>query len=266
MTEPFTFDLKKLSERARKDNILARIGDLFLEDFGLIPCVGVEIEFYLPNDDLSGAPFVIKQEKGKFQYEIDLPPLQDLDLCAEEIEAAKASLKKWNSGVDFRSKPFSDDYGSAMHFHINLLTKGGENYFDDNVVLELAARSLCHYMLTSFVIFAPKEEDYMRFDHKFMAPNYVSFGGNNRSVAVRIPSLVPKRLEHRICAPTADSYLAIFVILKSIYLGLKDPQHIDTYDKIYGNAFDAQYDLTPFPKDLKEALEMFDEHLTGIKD
>lgn len=264
MTEILNFDLRKLSEKARKDNILAKITRLFLQDFGITPFIGVEIEFYLPNDDLSGAPFVIKKEKGKLQYEIDLPPMQDMESCAQAITEAKEKLQNWHPKIDFRSKPFIDDYGSAMHFHINFLKDGGENYFDDNQVLELSARSLCHYMLSSFVIFAPKVEDYARFDHKFMAPNYVSFGGNNRSVAVRIPSLVPRRLEHRICSPMAYSYLAIFVILKSIYLGLKNPSHIASYDKIYGNAFDPQYALTPFPQNLQQAIEMFDEHFLEI--
>ena len=260
MAETTNINLKKLSDKARKNNLLENLCKSLLKDFCLIPCIGIEIEFYLNKDDISDAPFFLKKEKGHNQYEIDLPPLQDMISCVNQLEEAKAKLKSWNPSIDFSSKPFLSDYGSAMHFHVNLLTTKGENYFDDPNALELAARSLCLYMLSSFVVFAHTKKDYQRFDPKFMAPCNVSFGSNNRSVAVRIPNLVPKRLEHRISSPLADSYLAIFTILKAIYLGLKDPTNITPHEKIYGNAFDEQYGLTPFPKNLKEAIAMFDKH------
>ncbi len=265
MTKTNNIDLEKLSDQARKNNLLENLCQSLLKDFGLIPCVGVEIEFYSNKNDTSDAPFLLKKEKGNKQYEIDLPPLQDMLSCVRQIEEAKIKLKSWDPTIDFSSKPLPGDYGSAMHFHVNFLKSREENYFDDQSHLELAARSLCHYMLSCFMIFAPSEEDYKRFDPKFMAPSNVSFGGNNRSVAIRIPSLIPKRLEHRISSPLADAYLAIFAILKAIYLGLKNPSAISFHDKIYGNAFDEQYGLEPFPASLKEAMAMFDKQFFVIK-
>ncbi|WP_425364155.1 hypothetical protein [Candidatus Tisiphia endosymbiont of Hybos culiciformis] len=128
---------------------------------------------------------------------------------------------------------------------------------DNTDILDLMGRSICHYMLDSFLIFMPNEDDYLRLDKNFMAPTNVSFGNNNRTVAVRIPDSSPRRVEHRIASPLTDPYLAIFTILNSILLGLEFPDKINNINKIYGNAFDQQYNLVPLPKSLAEALELF---------
>ncbi|MBP7189817.1 MAG: glutamine synthetase [Rickettsiaceae bacterium] len=247
------FDLGKLSDKARIDNMLEKISTDFFKDFGIIPYIGVEIEFYLKNDDISGAPFTIKKEKGKFQYEIDLDPTSDLTSYVSSIETAKSKLKSWRNDIDFSPKPFQEDYGNSMHFHVNFLNRFGENHFDDLGNLHIAASALCHFLISHFAIFAPEEDCYKRFDHKFMAPTCVSYGGNNRTVAIRIPSLGPKRLEHRVSSPTTDSYLAIYYILNAIYSAMQNPSEITEYNKIHGNAFDEQYRATKFPSSLEDA-------------
>jgi len=228
------------------------------EDFGLMPCVGTEIEFYLPDDNISNAPFVLKKEKGLHQYEIDLPPTTDMLEAVGMIISAKNSLEAWRGDINFEPKSFADDYGSAMHFHINLL-KNGDNYFDDEGAIELAAKSLCHYLLPTFLAFAPKKSHYARYDGKMMAPSRVAYGGNNRSLAIRIPDMVPRRLEHRVSSPMTDPYLAVFTIIQSLYLGLKNPDDLGAHRKIYGNAFDEQYALKPLPRDIESAMTLFDE-------
>lgn len=237
--------------------MLSNLINKIMQDFAIIPVIGVEIEFYLKNDDLSNPPFPLKKEKGMFQYEIDLAPSSDVLSYINDIETAKILLQNWREDVDFSPKPYKDDYGNAMHFHINFLTKEGKNFFDNIENINIAAASLCHYLLPNFLIFANTEDSYLRFDHKFMAPNYICFGGNNRSVAVRIPEIGVKRLEHRVSSPITDSYLAIFSILNSIYLGVRDPSHIARYEKIYGNAFDKQYDLEKFPENIEVARKDF---------
>lgn len=248
----------KLSEQSRAADLLNDICNKLQQDFVLTPCIGTEIEFYLPNDNISDAPFLIKKEKGLHQYEIDLPPLNNASLAATAILNAKQKLTKWRPDINFHPKPFLNDYGSAMHFHINLLS-GSANYYDDTEKLEAGARSLCHYLKQTFLVFAPEESHYARFDGRMMAPTKVAYGGNNRSVAIRIPDARPYRLEHRISSPMTDPHLALFTILKSLYLGLKNPISIGNHAKIYGNAFDEQYDLELLPKNLEEAMAAFDE-------
>lgn len=258
-----TSTINKLSKFAIANDMLQDICCKLKQEFDLIPYIGTEIEFYLLNDNISGAPFVIKGEKGLHQYEIDLPPLSNATLAADAIIKAKIELQKWHPDINFAPKPFADDYGSAMHFHINLL-RGDTNYYDDQKKLEDGAQTLCHYLKQTFLVFAPSEDHYARFEGKMMAPTKVAYGGNNRSVAIRIPDAKPSRLEHRVASPMTDPHLAIFTILKSLYLGLKNPSNLRNYTKIYGNAFDDQYDLELLPANLKEAAAAFDEGFYSI--
>ena len=198
----------------------------------------------------------IKPEKGNGQFEIDIFPQETVTKTVEEISRAKKYLLSLPN-VSLHPKPYSDDYGSAMHFHINFLDSIGNNFFDDMDNLYHTAQSLCHFLEKHFLIFAPNKDHYVRFVKDFMAPTRICFGGNNRSVAIRIPDAKPRRIEHRVSSPETDEYLAICAILIAIYDGLKHPCEIETYEKIHGNAFDDQYDLVDFPKDIEEAARKF---------
>ncbi|WP_341789954.1 glutamine synthetase [Rickettsia endosymbiont of Polydrusus tereticollis] len=262
--------VSNLANNLQKNNQLEKIITKFQKYYNLIPVIGVEIEFYLsPNVDISKFATLtskylarqkiskVKKEKGNNQFEIDLPPSTDLINYINEISNVKLALeniaKKLGGNINFSPKPFLNDYGNSMHFHINFIS-------DDNVkgdFTEVVAKSLCHYMLDTFLIFMSNEEDYLRIDKNFMAPTNISFGGNNRTVALRIPDSYPKRLEHRLASPTTDSYIAIFTILKSILLGFQAPENINNITKIYGNAFDEQYNLISLPKSPSESFKLF---------
>ncbi|WP_341756473.1 MULTISPECIES: glutamine synthetase [unclassified Candidatus Tisiphia] len=304
MSTPQKF-IYKLSDHLQKSNALQKIINKFQTDYSLIPCIGVEIEFYLsknidPLELQTLLGIVVKKEKGDNQFEIDLPPSTNIMEYIGKISSTKSKIqiiaKKLRGNVNFSAKPFPNDYGSSMHFHVNFMDSSTllrEDTLLPNVIarprecsgnphsldcfvaakaapcndvsllwantdmLDLMGQSICHYMLDSFLIFMPNEDDYLRLDENFMAPTNVSFGNNNRTVAVRIPDSSPRRLEHRISNPLTDPYLAIFTILNSILLGLEFPNKINNINKIYGNAFDQQYNLVPLPKALAEALELF---------
>lgn len=155
-----------------------------------------------------------------------------------------------NGYINFSPKPFLNDYGNSMHFHVNFDIESTD-------YIALAAQGLCHYMLDTLLVFMPSSLDYLRINKDFMAPTHVSYGGNNRSVAVRTPNSLPKRLEHRLSSPETDPYIAIFTILKSILLSLKFPGSIKKIEKIYGNAFDPQYSLIPLPSSARESYKLF---------
>lgn len=202
----------------------------------------------------------IKEEKGNNQFEVDLPPTTNLIKYARQIIKLKSNIvniaKQLGGDANFHAKPFINDYGNSMHFHVNFLSSSGYNSQNQEQILANAAKSLCHFMLDTFLIFIPNEEDYLRLDSAFMAPTHVSYGNNNRTVAIRIPDLLPKRLEHRLSSPSADPYLVMFTILKSILSGLQSPEKINEWPKIYGNAFDKQYGLIPFPRSRVEAIKL----------
>lgn len=256
MLSPKEF-IDKLSDHLQKRKSLEKLVQKLQTNFGLTTCIGVEIEFYLSKNidplELSTLLCItIKKEKGEYQFEIDLPPSTNVVDYIDKINSTKSNIQniveKLNGTVDFTSKPFLTDYGNGMHFHVNFLEP--TDYVKH-------AQSICHYMLDSFLIFMPSAADYLRIDKNFMAPTNVSFGNNNRTVAVRIPDLIPKRLEHRLSSPLTDPYTAIFTILNSIMLGLESTPQINNLNMIYGNAFDQQYNLVPLPRSLSEALELF---------
>lgn len=251
--EPFEV-YTKISDHIRSHNLLQTVCLRLKKEFGLIPCVGVEIEFYLTCE---AETTTLKQEKGNHQYEIDLPPETDMLFLVQKIEQSKRDLVDIYPDINFHPKPFLDDYGSAMHFHINFLYKDGSNYFDDAQKMDHAASALCHYLLPTFFLFAPDASHYTRY-LGMMAPTNVSYGSNNRTVAIRVPDAKPRRLEHRVSSPMTDSHVAIFAILQSIYLALTNPSKIKRYEKIYGNAFDEQYALEALPRSVEKALQCYD--------
>ena len=260
--------INTISSNLQKNKQLQKIIIQFYEDYNLIPIIGVEIEFYLShNMDITKFEMLsrkhltrfkiskIKKEKGNNQFEIDLPPSENLIKYIKNIFEVKDILKKTaqqlNGYIDFSPKPFLNDYGNSMHFHINFNPEFNDHY------IGLAIQGLCHYMLDTLLVFMPNTIDYLRINKEFMAPTHISYGGNNRSVAVRIPDAFPKRLEHRLSSPETDPYIAIFTILKSILLALKSPNALQKIEKIYGNAFDPQYNLVPLPKSSQESFMLF---------
>ncbi len=235
--------MNKLADNQEKYNLLGEITNVLKNNFGLTPCIGVEIEFYLSNiKDISALEKIIKHtikaEKGRNQYEIDLKPSNDLIGYAKYIESVRDKVafgaKELGGNADFSSKPYINDYGNSMHIHLNFLE-------DDDI--EKFAQILCYYLSESIPIFLPLEGDRKRLDEKFMAPTHICYGGNNRTVAIRIPDSIPRRLEHRLPAASADPASVIYAILASIVKGLSDRIDTKIYAKIFGNAFDKQYGL-----------------------
>lgn len=209
----------------------------------LTPIFGAELEFYFMQ------PINIKslekklgrrvsKEKGDNQYEINFDPTNDALKLIEEIESARKKLTlialQEKIEVSFASKPFTNDYGSSMHFHLNFLENDDVEYF---------AKLLCFYIKDYLEYFLPSELDYSRLDEKFMAPTHICYGGNNRTALIRIPSSMPKRVEHRLAGADADPCDVIYSILHAIAKGLVEKPSLNSIHKIYGNAYDKQYDL-----------------------
>ncbi len=226
----------------------------FKSKHNLTPIIGAEIEFYLSeNIDVralaSKIGHDIKLEKGENQYEIDLLPSSDLVTLAKDIESVRKNIAlfatQMGGSADFSSKPFANDYGSSLHIHLNFLE-------DNNI--EKYAQILCYYLPQYIQYFLPKSDDYKRLDSKFMAPTHISWGGNNRSVLIRIPDSLPKRLEHRLAAANADPAGVIFALLDSIKHGILSYNNIPHIAKTHGNAFDEQYRLMPIIKILSNYL------------
>lgn len=224
-----------------------------------MPVIGAELEFYLKNDvplellagfckdyGVSG----VKKEKGKFQYELNFDHINDPVLLADRILSARNALSSSELAADFSAKPFRDDYGSALHIHISLLDRHGNNIFRKNSEQEsdmmlYAIGGLLHTLPGSITDFTT---DFSRFTPGFDAPTTISWGGNNRTVALRIPAstLDPenRRIEHRVPSADADPYIVITRVLEGVLYGISNKTVPET-EKIYGDASLKQYGLPP---------------------
>ncbi|BCB77869.1 hypothetical protein GCM10022251_38130 [Phytohabitans flavus] len=258
-----------------------------LDDFGLTALVGLELEFYL----LGGTPeTVVRQaqaqlaaqlplpprlqpESGRGQYELVLPHRTELaDLlsdCRYALEVLEARSRANGTAVSRLSKPFADRPGSGLHVNVCLLDETGRNVFqkapcDDNresPTTAHAVNGLLETMVGLMVFFAPTENCYERYrpdnpESRLFSPSNVSWGGDNRSVAIRIPASTShasaRRLEHRVSGASACPESVLAAVLLGIHHGLRvgRPPRLP---KLYGIAAHRSDELPAFPRSLAEA-------------
>ena len=157
--------------------------------------------------------------------------------------------------ASFLSKPFLDQSGSGMHVHVSLFDEMENNVLVDNSqILKQSIGGLQKIMYESFSIFAPNLNAYRRYLPNQFVPVNSSWGPNNRSVALRIPTGDKKstRIEHRVSGAEANSYLVLSSVLSGIHYGIVNKLLPD--DPRTDNAC-----VNPdekMPKNLKEALKL----------
>jgi glutamine synthetase len=251
-------------------------------DFQLYPVTASEIEFYLPGSESSGMMaeiwaeiaaactdagillFKMEKEKGLDQYEIALSPAAPL-ATAQATHALKTIITSaaahYGIAATFAAKPFADRPGSGLHIHVHLENASGKNVFikDDISIsdpLQFSLGGLLAWLADSMAVFAPNPESYARFMAGTNAPLTVSWGANNRTVALRLPDSAhdAKRIEHRVAGADADAGRVMALILAGMHYGLA--QRIVPSAQIYGDAALTQYNLPRLPVSLDEARSM----------
>jgi len=239
--------------------------------------IGAEIEFYLHCEqevidkvlkDVLDYCDRVEKEKGWKQFELVFEKTNKIESIATDIAAAKNFLvfeaRRLEGRALFHSKPFPDDYGSAMHFLLSLHDEYGDNVFaegsvDDNKILQKCISGILSIAAESLYLLCKDDADYNRLVPKFMAPTHVSWGGNNRSTVVRIPDSAPesRRIEYRLASSSNDPAAAIFLMMLGLLYGLEN--ELPIYPRIYGNAYDEQYSLQALPKSMSEAKNLFEK-------
>ena len=290
-----------------KVEILKKSQEFFINSSSMIPKIGIELEFFLLEKNLQAVEnqalvtdfiaelkaevlkkipliYQIEKEQGVSQIEIKTSFISDLSNLAFELENVKNFVKNFalnkNFIASFASQPFLDDCGNALQFNISLHDKNDKNIFEfDQKILDNAIAGLLEMTDYMMVFLAPKNEDYKRFSlevnrelfrrGKFSAPVNLSFGADNRTCAIRIPSLKKSvRLEYRIAAADADLFLNISAILLAMFYGIESklkPEELG-FTKIFGNAFDDDYKARSFCGDLEMAKNKFYSEKNFIRD
>lgn len=260
---------------------IERLSDTFKADFGLEPLMASELEFYLYGADKKSemqafcdalfakltkeglAPHSIDKERGKEQYEVAILPSLPIT-CARRTANLKPIITEFAASyglrADFAAKPLANEPGSGLHIHIDLLDSDKHTVFfkqDDAIsdALKHSIGGLLAWMLPCMPIFAPNPESYARFVANNNAPLTVSWGANNRTVALRLPDAEGghRHIEHRVAGSDANPYHVVAVILAAIHDGLASKYTIP--EQIYGDAALDQYDLPRFPTNLEDALK-----------
>lgn len=271
-----------------QQRLLDRAKQKFIADTGLVPVIGAEQEFYIYPDfetvekaalfanrveersKAMGMPiFPLEKERGSGQYEYQLHHSKDIVHIATFLEYLRLLIAEEAASLGheafFDAKPFKDQPGSSLHIHLGLFDdqynsvfkrEGEAGYEEESKLMLYAVGGLLATMLESMRFFAPTDEAYTRFKPGFNAPINVSWGGNNRTVAVRIPASSleeeGRHIEHRVSTADANPFLVIAVILAGAHFGLM--QHIEpSIPKSYGDAGQGDYGFEPFFTSFAEA-------------
>lgn len=268
------------------ERLVKRIAD----DFNLGTVVATEIEFYLrgiaakftPDEVVAHIQAVCAQqgialacaeaERGPDQYEISLLPTHDVNQIVADTDRFKELMTEtfapYGIKADFTAKPSPDVPGCGLHVHVHLEDASGRNVFfregdTFSPLLLYSIGGLLMLMNPCMPVFAPTEASYLRFSggpNPYLVcptatnvPTKVSWGTNNRTVAVRLPNkaMDNKHIEHRVAGADADVGSVIAAILAGMHYGLKEK--CDPGEPIYGDASLAQYALPSLARSLAEA-------------
>lgn len=173
----------------------------------------------------------ISAESGVGQFEINLSHVPDPMLAADHAVLLRQIVKKAAAKHDleatFMAKPFADQPGSGMHVHISLLDDNHQNVFHPRAgksLLEQAIAGLQSLMPGCMSFFAPNVNSFRRFVPGNFVPVNRSWGYDNRSVALRIPTGDPNntRIEHRVAGADANPLLVMASILAGLAHGIKN--------------------------------------------
>lgn len=229
---------------------------------------GAELEFYLDTHAITpGLTAAIAQatgcdiseERGFHQFELRFPITRDVFALADHIKQAKQAIHdlalRYQITVHFSAKPYGDQPGSGLHIHLNFIDADGDYPLakqgdSESDVMHWCIGGLLATLRDYLPAFAPHDNSYARYlSADLEAPSTISWGGNNRSVAVRIPESThsphTRRIEHRVAGADADPSAVFAAIICGVDYGLThhpSPPHV----KVYGNANEPQYHSPPY--------------------
>jgi glutamine synthetase len=261
------------------------------DECGIEMMVGTEVEFYLFKLDEKGQPttetfdkagymdiapedhgenirreicFTLEQmgmspeashhEEGPGQNEIDFH-YSDALTAADNVATFKwiVNTKAASNGLyaDFSPKPIAGQAGNGMH--INISYRGG----NDKLLPNILAGILKHIEeITCFL--NPVENSYNRLGSS-KAPEYISWGNENRSTLIRLPSdKKEQRLEIRSPDPQCNIYIALTLLINAAMEGIKDKLEppAATEENLFDDAIAKNCNLKTLPKSLTEAKKI----------
>lgn len=234
------------------------------------------------NNDIVRNIAIISKEKGLNQIEFSTKKYDDLFNLSNDIDQLKNKLKEIaiskNLILNYTPQPYFDDCGSSLQFNISFFDYDNNNFFYNNSnFLDLFASTLLDHTNQMLFLLAPFYNSYLRFDSKinsmifskgkYPAPINLSYGYENRTCAIRIPSIkkynCDERIEYRVACSDADHRLSIMAILWSL-ANYQFQKKI--YKYTYGNAFDEIYNYEKIIDNYQLSKDIFYKKNNYIND
>lgn len=207
------------------------------------------------------------REHGAGMYEINLRHA-DAVRAADQTMLYKSGCKEIAAQMGalptFMAKLADDVDGCGGHLHQSLWTADGSRsvFWDEDGDHHLSP-TLKHYLagllatIPDFMLmYAPNVNSYKRLVPWTWVPLNLTWGLDNRTVAVRVIASSPGgiRMENRVPGADLNPYLAFAASLAGGLHGIE--KELEPPPPTKGNAFDAA-DAEPLPRSLPEALERF---------
>lgn len=210
--------------------------------------------------DLGMAVVSSQTEYGPAQFEINVGPSEPLRAADNALllkHVVKDVARRHGARATFMPAPFAGASTSGFHLHQSLLTEEGEPAWaePDPASFDPYLAGLVERLPELTAMLSPSINAYKRMIDGSFAANRVSWGEDNRSVAVRSldPGRKGARLELRTPSSDANPY---FVVAASLHAGADGLERsLQSPPPIADNAYDHA-DLTPLPRSLGAAVEL----------
>ena len=192
-------------------------------------------------NELGWDVYSFDHEDGIGQFEIDFDYTDALTMADRFVFLRVMTheiARKYGAYSTFMPKPFADKAGSGAHYNVSLATKDGQNLFDVGQnedprgcgLTELGYQfvgGVMKHLPAIQAIAAPTVNSYKRLIMKgsssgyTWAPCFVSYGNNNRTNTVRIPS-GGGRIELRSADSACNPYLGIAMMVAAGLEGVSE--------------------------------------------
>lgn len=261
----------------------------------IYPKIGIEIEFFVKKDVDFDAIFIfcknndininnIEKERGFNQFEIQLNPYLDLNKLIIDYNKLKSYLVE-EFDCNFDCFINNEDVGSALQINISLIDKLNNNlffrdskYFYNSIAGLLSSINMFLYFYANDMYRYNKENNSRLYNKGLIpAPSYVSWGYNNRTCAIRIPTTKittndekkyneeiknNKRIEFRV--PSSDSSMkyVLYCVLNSIIYGIEN--NLEPIKDTYNNTFINNENLEEITRDKYFNFENYYKYLKII--
>jgi glutamine synthetase len=203
-------------------------------------------------------------EASAGQYEVNFAPgepVAQADAVFRFKSLARELGRRHGFTATFIAKPYAEDTGSGMHWHVSLQDKTGNNPFaaSDGSPSDVLRQFIGGWQKSiqgAAAIYAPFANSYFRFSKPDSSPSSVDWSGDNRAAAFRVPDsdTANLRLENRLPGADINPYLVLAVMLGTGLEGLR--QRLNPTEPIAG--LPGKGTGPQLPMSLPEALAAFE--------